>query len=102
METPMNKHGTVALALAGCIGFGAACSDPPAPRADGSFQDGTRLKAGYQRIEGAPSFLLNWYDTQLAVDCTFVDLGRPDRRLFCFPSDLAGADMCSLFPHANN
>src|SRR4029079_15726538 len=88
-------------ALAGCIGFGAACSDPPAPRSNGSFKDGTRLKAVYQRIEGAPPFLLNWYDTQLAVDCTFVDLGRPDRRLFCFPSDPAGGGICSPFspPH---
>jgi len=98
----MNKHGTVVFALAGCIGFGTACSEPPAPPANGSFKDGTRLKAVYQRIEGAPSVLLNWYDTLLAVDCTFVDLGRPDRRLFCFPSDPAGADVRSLFAVATN
>ena len=30
----MNKHGTVVFALAGCIGFGTACSEPPAPPAN--------------------------------------------------------------------
>jgi hypothetical protein len=50
----------------------------------------------YQRVEGAPPVFLNWYDTVLRVDCTFIDVGLPDR-LVCFPSDPVGADVRSLF-----
>jgi hypothetical protein len=59
----------------------------PAP-ANGVFVEGTRLKAVYQQVDGAPPLLMGWYDTQLGADCSFRDVGLPDGRLVCFPVSL--------------
>ena len=55
-----------ALLLAGVAGLGAAdckgttgTAQAPDP---GVFVEGTRLKAVYQQVEGAPPLFLNWYD----------------------------------------
>ena len=98
----MNKLGKLALAAA-CIGIGPACSGSGSGAgrtvpADATFKNGTRLKAVYQLVEGAPPFFLNWYDTQLQVDCTFTDVGLPDR-LVCFSADAPGGDVPTLFAH---
>jgi hypothetical protein len=100
----MGKLADVGLAAA-CIGtIASACSGSGPATPAGSFQDGSRLKAVYGRIDGAPPVFMNWYDTELGVDCRFIDVGLPDR-LVCFPSGATGntngptffADSTSLF-----
>jgi hypothetical protein len=79
------------LALAGaCIGMiASACSGSGSATPVSAFQDGSRLKAVYGRIDGASPVFLNWYDTGLGVDCRFMDVGFLDR-LVCFPSGATG------------
>ena len=90
----MNKRRQLAIAVV-CAGI-AACSGSNAGSgslpANASFKEGSRLRAVYERIDGAPPLFLNWYDTHLDVDCTFIDVGRADGRLVCYPSDPVGAD----------
>lgn len=79
--------GTLA-ALGGCVSEAdpvkaTLAAEPPI------FTEGTRLKAVYQEVEGAPPLFRNWYDTELEVDCSFRDVGLLDR-LVCFPTDALG------------
>lgn len=77
-----------ALLLAGVAGLGAAdCTGKARTAAPdpGVFVEGTRLKAVYQQVEGAPPLFLNWFDTQLGVDCGFTDVGLTAGRLVCLP-----------------
>jgi hypothetical protein len=80
------RVGQVALSLVVL----ATCGGPPKRTQSPQFQEGTRLKAVYLEAEGAPPRFLNWYDTQLKVDCKFADVGLPDR-MVCFPSDGPGS-----------
>jgi len=93
----MHMNRTFVFAAVAAIETASACggSGPKTP-ANAKFEDGTRLKAVYQRIDGAPPVFLNWYDTKLKVDCSFADVGLPDR-LVCFPTDPIGADVRTLF-----
>jgi hypothetical protein len=104
----MNKVGKRALAAAyfwiasACSGPASQQQPPPTPPpASGSFTNGTRLKAVYQRIDGAPPVFLRWYDTQLDIDCTFIDVGLPDR-LVCYPIDATGDGVDRLFASVTN
>jgi hypothetical protein len=56
-----------------------------------AFTEGTRLRAVYLEVEGAPPLFLRWYDTVLGVDCQFADVGLPDR-LVCFPTNALDSD----------
>lgn len=53
------------------------------------FEEGTRLKANYLQAEGAPPLFLDWFDTELGVECAFADVGFADR-LVCFPTSPVG------------
>lgn len=53
------------------------------------FRDGTRLKRVRMRAEGALDFLLNWYDTELDIECTFQK--ATDGELRCLPILNAGS-----------
>lgn len=76
---------TLAAALGGC-GSQAEPAEAGLTGEPAIFSEGTRLKAVYQEVEGAPPLFLNWYDTELGVDCSFKDIGLLDR-LVCFPID---------------
>lgn len=82
---------TLALALFGCAsGAKQPQEEQPIPtpvlEPVATFRDGTRLKAVYQEVDGAPPALVTWYDNELGVDCDFIDVGLPDR-LVCFPTN---------------
>ncbi len=79
------------LALTAC-GSNTTTSAPIEP----PFEEGTRLKAVYQQAEGAPPLFLNWYDTELGLDCLFADVGLADRQV-CFPTSAPGTDPRAFF-----
>lgn len=64
------------------------------------FIEGTRLKAVYQEVEGAPPYFLNWYDTKLGVDCTFVARG-PSDQLICLPSDAVQSSRLTTYAYGS-
>jgi hypothetical protein len=93
----MAKLTRLVLAVVAGVGVAPACSEREVvstPGATVPFTDGTRLKAVHYQIEGAPPFFLSWHDTELGVDCSYLNSGPPDH-LVCFPSN----DGSSKFAH---